>query len=157
MKVGDLVIVAGLGEIKAYIASPRTPEAEAGLKPEEIKLDFVRGIDVVESHKKLQDLITDTTGTTYKPGFLDRATSGEKHTLKQEIINEAVKDVAEDIDLIINELGEKKVFLSLPKIYAKDILEKLKNKDKIFRVVEKDLLKTDKNKLPEEFKPEILK
>jgi hypothetical protein len=65
--------------------------------------------------------------------------------------------VAEDIDLIINELGEKKVFLSLPKIYAKDILEKLKNKDKIFRVVEKDLLKTDKNKLPEEFKPEILK
>jgi hypothetical protein len=53
MKVGDLVIVAGLGEIKAYIANPRTPEAEAGLKPEEIKLDFVRGIDVVESHKKL--------------------------------------------------------------------------------------------------------
>jgi hypothetical protein len=33
----------------------------------------------------------------------------------------------------------------------------IKNKDKIFRVVEKDLLKTDKNKLIEEFKPEILK
>ncbi|GAX86753.1 conserved hypothetical protein [Lebetimonas natsushimae] len=157
MKVGDLVIVAGLGEIKAYIANPRTPEAEAGLKPDEIKLDLIRAIDVVEAHKKLQDLITDTTGTTYKPGFLDRATSGEKHTLKQEIINEAVKDVAEDIDMLIEEHAQKKVFLSLPKIYAKDILEKIKNKDKIFRIVEKDLLKTDKNKLPEEFKPEILK
>jgi hypothetical protein len=157
MKVGDLVIVAGLGEIKAYRANPRTPEAEAGLKPNEIKLDLIRAIDVVESHKRLQDLITDTTGTTYKPGFLDRATSGEKHTLKQEIINEAIKDVAEDIDMVIEEEGGNKVFLSLPKIYAKDILQNLKNKDKIFRVVEKDLLKTDKNKLPEEFKPEILK
>jgi hypothetical protein len=47
--------------------------------------------------------------------------------------------------------------ISLPKIYAKDILQNLKNKDKIFRVVEKDLLKVDKNFLPEEFKPEILK
>jgi hypothetical protein len=157
MKVGDLVIIAGLGEIKAYRANPRTPEAEAGLKPNEIKLDLIRAIDVVESHKRLQDLITDTTGTTYKPGFLDRATSGEKHTLKQEIINEAIKDVAEDIDMVIEEEGGNKVFLSLPKIYAKDILQNLKNKDKIFRVVEKDLLKTDKNSLPEEFKPEILK
>jgi hypothetical protein len=39
MKVGDLVIVAGLREIKAYKANPRTPEAEAGLKPNEVKLD----------------------------------------------------------------------------------------------------------------------
>jgi hypothetical protein len=157
MKVGDLVIVAGLGEIKAYIANPRTPEAEVGLKPNEVKLDLVRDIDIVEAHKKLQDLITDTTGTTYKAGFLDRAASGEKHTLKQEIINEAIKAVAEDIDMLIEEHGKNKVFISLPKIYAKDILQNLKNKDKIFRVVEKDLLKTDKNKLIEEFKPEILK
>jgi hypothetical protein len=157
MKVGDLVIVAGLGEIKAYIANPRTPEAEVGLKPNEIKLDLIRAIDVVEAHKKLQDLITDTTGTTYKAGFLDRATSGEKHTLKQEVLNEIIKTVAEDIDMLIEEYAKKKVFLSLPKIYAKDILQNLKNKDKIFRVVEKDLLKTDKNKLIEEFKPEILK
>jgi hypothetical protein len=157
MKVGDLVIVAGLGEIKAYIANPRTPEAEAVLKLNEVKLDLINAIDIVEAHKKIQDLISDTTGTTYKAGFLDRATSGEKHTLKQEIINEVVKAVAEDIDMLIEEYGQKKVFLSLPKIYAKDILQNLKNKDKIFRVVEKDLLKTDKNKLIEEFKPEILK
>jgi len=28
MKVSDLVIVASLGEIKAYKANPRTPEAQ---------------------------------------------------------------------------------------------------------------------------------
>jgi len=42
MKVGDLVIVASLGEIKAFKANPRTLEAEAGLKLNEVKLDLVK-------------------------------------------------------------------------------------------------------------------
>jgi len=156
MKVGDLVIVASLGEIKAYKANPRTLEAEAGLKPNEVKLDLIKAIDIVEAHKKLQDLITGLEGS-YKPGFLNKSVSGENHNLKQEIYKEAVKTVAEDIDLIIEELGDKKVFLSLPKVIANDVLENMKYKDKIFRLVEKDLLKTDKNRLIDEFKPEILK
>jgi hypothetical protein len=49
------------------------------------------------------------------------------------------------------------VFLSLPKTISKDVMDNLKNASKIYRLVEKDLLKTDKNKLIEEFKPEILK
>ncbi|QCT93835.1 hypothetical protein FE773_01155 [Caminibacter mediatlanticus TB-2] len=156
MRVGDIVIVASLGEIKVYKANPRTLEAEAGLKPNEIKLDFLTGLDIIEAHKKLQDLITGIEGS-FKPGFLNKAVNGEKHNLKQEIYKEAVKFVAEDIDMIIDEYGEKKVFLSLPKIIANDVLSNMKNKDKIFRLVEKDLLKTDKNKLIDEFKPEILK
>jgi len=156
MKIGDLVIVASLGEIKAYKANPRTLEAEAGLKPNEVKLDLIKAIDIVEAHKKLQDLITGLEGS-YKPGFLNKSVSGENHNLKQEIYKEAVKTVAEDIDLIIEELGDKKVFLSLPKVIANDVLENMKYKDKIFRLVEKDLLKTDKNRLIDEFKPEILK
>jgi len=156
MKVGDLVIVASLGEIKAFKANPRTLEAEAGLKLNEVKLDLVKAIDIVEAHKKLQDLITGLEGS-YKPGFLNKSVSGENHNLKQEIYKEAVKTVAEDIDLIIEELGDKKVFLSLPKVIANDVLENMKYKDKIFRLVEKDLLKTDKNRLIDEFKPEILK
>jgi len=157
MKVGDLVIVASLGEIKAYRANPRTPEAEVGLKPNEIKLDLIRSVDIIESHKKLSDLITDTIGTVNKAGFLNRAASGENHNLKEEIYKEAIKALAEDIDLIINEENKTKVFISLPKTIANDVLELLKNKDKIFRIVEKDLLKEKKEKLIEEFKPEILK
>jgi len=156
MKVGDLVIVASLGEIKAYKANPRTPEAEAGLKPNEVKLDLIKAIDIVEAHKKLQDLITGLEGS-YKPGFLNKSVSGENHNLKQEIYKEAIKTVAEDIDLIIEEFGEKKVFLSLPKVIVNDVLSNMKYKDKIYRVVEKDLLKIDKNRLIDEFKPEILK
>jgi len=156
MKVGDLVIIASLGEIKAFKANPRTLEAEAGLKLNEVKLDLVKAIDIVEAHKRLQDLITGLEGS-YKPGFLNKAVSGENHNLKQEIYKESIKTLAEDIDLIIEEFGDKKVFLSLPKVIANDVLENMKYKDKIFRLVEKDLLKTDKNKLIEEFKPEILK
>jgi hypothetical protein len=156
MKVGDLVIVASLGEIKAYRANPRTPEAEAGLKPNEIKLDLITAIDIVEAHKRVSDLL-DVDAGVKKAGFLNRAASGEKHTLKDEIYREAVKAVAEDIDMIINEYGDKKVFLSLPKTIVKDVTSNLKNASKIYRLVEKDLLKTDKNKLIDEFKPEILK
>jgi hypothetical protein len=156
MKVGDLVIVASLGEIKAYKANPRTPEAEAGLKPNEIKLDLITAIDIVEAHKKVQDLVTGIEGAN-KPGFLNRAFSGENHNLKAEIYKEAVKAVAEDIDMLIDQYGDKKVFLSIPKTIVKDVMSYVKNQSKIYRLVEKDLIKTDKNKLIEEFKPEILK
>jgi hypothetical protein len=156
MKVGDLVIVATLGEIKAYKANPRTPEAEAGLKPNEVKLDLINAIDIITAHKRLQELTTGIEGAN-KPGFLNRAFSGENHNLKQEIYKEAVKNVAEDIDKLIEEFGDKKVFLSIPKTIKEDVLSRLKNRDKIFRIVEKDLLNIDKNRLIEEFKPEILK
>jgi len=157
MKVGDLVIVASLGEIKAYKASPRTLEAEAGLKENEVKLELIKAVDILEAHKKLKDLVTGIDEGAKKAGFLNRAASGEKHNLKDEIYREIVKTVAEDIDLIIEEFGDKKVFLSLPKTVSNDIVGFMNKKDKIFRLVEKDLLKTDKNRLIEEFKPEILK
>jgi len=156
MKVGDLVIVASLGEIKAYKANPRTPEAEAGLKPNEVKLDLITAIDIVEAHKKVQDLVTGIEGAN-KPGFLNRAFSGENHNLKAEIYKEAVKAVAEDIDMLIDQYGDKKVFLSVPKTIVNDVMANVKNSSKIYRLVEKDLIKTDKNKLIDEFKPEILK
>jgi hypothetical protein len=156
MKVGDLVIIASLGEIKAYKANPRTLEAEAGLKPNEVKLDLIKSIDIITTHKRVSDLVTGIEGAN-KPGFLNRAFSGENHNLKQEIYKEAVKAVAEDIDMLIEEFGDKKVFLSLPKPIANDVLENVKHKDKIFRIVEKDLLTLDKNRLIDEFKPEVLK
>jgi len=87
--------------------------------------------------------------------FANRATSGQKHNLEQEIYKEAIKALAEDIDMII-EKADKKVFLSVPKTISNDLLSHLKNKDKIFRIVEKDLIKEkDTNRLIEEFKPQF--
>ena len=151
MKVGDLVIVASLGEIKAYKAAPRTLEAEAGLKSTEVKLDLIKDVEVVEAHKKLSDLLTGVEEGVKKAGFLNRAASGEKHNLKEEIYKEAIKVVAQEIDSIIDELGSR-VFLAVPSTIANDLTQKLKNSDKIVKLIKKDLLKTDKNDLIEEFK-----
>ncbi len=151
MKVGDLVITASLGEIKAYKAAPRTLEAEAGLKPTEIKLDLITSIDIIEAHKKIQDIVTDELGQFKKGGL------GEAHNLKTEVLNTIIRTVAEDIDMLIEQYGDKKVFLSLPQEHSAKIQEHLKHKEKLFRVVNKDLLKTDKNDLIEIFKPELLK
>ena len=161
MRVGDLVIIAALGEIKAYVAKPRIPEAEAGLKPNEVKLDLITAIDIVEAHKKVNELVSDNAGQ-FKGGSLlkgdfTRGSIGERYNLENEIIKEVVKAVTEDIDMLIEQYGDKKVFLSLPKFIANEVMKNLKNSSKIYRLVEKDLLKTDKNKLIDEFKPEILK
>jgi hypothetical protein len=161
MRVGDLVIIATLGEIKAFIANPRTPEAEAGLKPNEVKLDLLTVIDIVEAHQKVNNLVSDNAGQ-FKGGSIfrgdfTRGSIGERYNLENEIIKEVVRAVTEDIDMLIEQYGNKKVFLSLPKFIAKDVMDNLKNASKIYRLVEKDLLKIDKNKLINEFKPEILK
>jgi len=149
MKVGDLVLVVSLGEIKSYRANPRTPEAEVGLKPEEIKLDLVTAIDVLDSHKKLQDLITDVRGE-FKAGFLKRAHSGEKHNLETEIYKAVVKVLAQEIDRLSE--NEKRVFLAIPAHIANDVLENVKNQNKIVKIIKKDLIKFDKNQLIEAFK-----
>ena len=149
MKVGDLVLIVSLGEIKAYRANPRTPEAEVGLKPEEFKLDLATSIDILDAHKKLQDLVTDVRGE-FKAGFLKRVHSGEKHNLEAEIYKSVIKVLAEEIDRLTQ--NEKRVFLAIPAHIANDVLENVKNQDKIFKVVKKDLIKMDKNEIVESFK-----
>jgi len=50
MIVGDLVILANLGELKVYDVIPRDLEAEAGMKPRNVKLDLVDEKIYDESH-----------------------------------------------------------------------------------------------------------
>jgi len=147
MRVGDLVIVASLGEIKAYRANPRTPEAEVGLKPTEVKLDLETAIDIIEAHKRISEIL-DYQGDVKKSGFLQRASSGENHNLKEEVYREIIEVVAEDINNLIK--NEKRVFVALPKTIANDILEKI-DTSKVVKVIEKDLIKADKKKIEELF------
>jgi len=147
MRVGDLVIVASLGEIKAYRANPRTPEAEVGLKPTEVKLDLETAIDIIEAHKRISEIL-DYQGDVKKSGFLQRASSGENHNLKEEVYREIIEVVAEDINNLIK--NEKRVFVAFPKTIANDILEKI-DTSKVVKVIEKDLIKADKKKIEELF------
>jgi len=160
MKVGDIVIVSSLGEMKVYKANPRDLEAEAGLKPDHIKLDLINSLDYVELHWRIQDIVTDMTGRFKSNSEKMGANSGEKHELENKIEEDVIKAIAQDIAEIVAENNPPKYFLALPQNVFKRVwsyVEALSSKypgvtEKLFRYVEEDLTKEDKNKLPEIFK-----
>ena len=163
MKVGDLVIVSNLGEMKVYKANPRDLEAEAGLKPQNVKLDLINSIDYVESHWRVQDLVTDEAGRfkgdAGKMGKVGGDTA-ERLSLENKMEEDVIRAIAEDIAKIVEENNPPKYFLALPQNIFKRVwqnIESLSSKyptvtEKLFRFIEEDLTKEDKNKLPEIFK-----
>ncbi|BCD61809.1 hypothetical protein NitYY0826_C0672 [Nitratiruptor sp. YY08-26] len=160
MKVGDLVIVSNLGEMKVYKANPRDLEAEAGLKPENIKLDLVNAVDYVEAHWKLQDIVTDEAGRFKADAGKMGGNAGERHELEKKMEEDVIKAIAEDIAKMVEQYNPPKYFLALPEnIFSRvwqrvqDLQAKYPNVvNKLFRYVEEDLIKTDKNELPKIFK-----
>ncbi|BAF69670.1 host attachment protein [Nitratiruptor sp. SB155-2] len=160
MKIGDIVIVANLGEMKIYKANPRDLEAEAGLKPQNIKLDQINGIDYVEAHWKVKDIVTDEAGRFKADAGKMGGNSGERHELEKKMEEDVIKAIAEDIAKTVAEQNPPKYFLALPEnIFSRvwQKVEALQAKypdavNKLFRYVEQDLTKTDKNKLPDIFK-----
>ncbi len=154
MKVGDIVIVANLGEMKVYQANPRDLEAEAGLKPQNIKLDQVNAIDYVEAHWKLKDIVTDEAGRFKADAGKMGGNAGERHELEKKMEEDVIKALADDITKIVAEYNPPKYFLALPQTIFNRVWERVGSdaKAKLFRYVEEDLTKTDRNKLPEIFK-----
>ncbi len=154
MKVGDIVIVADLGEMKVYKANPRDLEAEAGLKPDHIKLDLVNAIDYVEAHWKLKDIVTDEAGRFKADAGKMGASAGERHELEKKMEEDVIRAIAADISKVVAEYNPPKYFLALPHTIFKRVMDKVEPnaKEKLFRYIEEDLTKTDKNRLPEIFK-----
>ncbi len=158
MKVGDIVIVADLGELKVYKAAPRDLEAEAGLKPDHIKLDLVDARDYVKSHWKINDMVTDDAGR-FKGGGQGRGaftqgSVGERHGMEQKIEAEVIAQLAEDITQAVRDSGAQKWYLALPETVYKRVLDKIDPsvRGTLAKGVEKDLIKKDKNELPDVFR-----
>ncbi len=146
VKVGDIVIVANKGELKAYEAKPRTLEAEAGLKEDEVKLELLTDKDYIATHKKLHEMLTDEAGR-FKGDATKGASIGEEHNLQEEIEKRVLTDIAKDI----NELEQKaprKVFIAINEEIANFVLERV-NQEKVVKVVKKDYVKLPKEELLE--------
>ncbi len=146
VKVGDIVIVANKGELKAYEAKPRTLEAEAGLKEDEVKLELLTDKDYIATHKKLHEMLTDEAGR-FKGDATKGASIGEEHNLQEEIEKRVLADIAKDI----NELEQKaprKVFIAINEEIANFVLERV-NQEKVVKVVKKDYVKLPKEELLE--------
>ena len=152
MKINDLVIVSSLGEMKIYKANPRDLEAEAGLKPQNIKLDLLNAFDYIEAHMKMQDINSDEPGQ-FKGANSTMRSSGEDHNLKEKIEEDIIKAIAEDINRIVEQNNPPRVFLAVAEPIFNRVEARLKSniKNKIFKSVKKDLTKIDKNRLAGEF------
>ncbi len=158
MKVGDIVIVADLGEMKIYRAEPRDLEAEAGLKPDHVKLDLIDAKDYVEAHWDIKDIVTDEPGR-FKGGSQGRGnftqeSAGERHELEKHVEEEVINAIAKDIDDTVAKTNPPKWFLALPETIFDRVMAKVSEaaKGKLFKSVKKDLVKTNKNDLIEIFK-----
>jgi hypothetical protein len=154
MKVGDIVILANLGELKVYEANPRDLEAEAGLAPTHIKLDLVNDKNYIDAHKRLHETVTDQAGQ-FKGGSQGRGeftqgSIGEKHSLEQESEEKIIRQIADDITSIINDKATR-TFIAMPDMIFRRVLDNVSEeaKARIFKSIEKDLMKVDKTELPQ--------
>ncbi|MRI58654.1 MAG: hypothetical protein C6H99_04000 [Epsilonproteobacteria bacterium] len=154
MKVGDIVIVADLGEMKVYRAEPRDLEAEAGLKPTNVKLDLINAVDYVEAHWKVKDIVTDEAGRFKADAGKMGANAGERHGLEAKMEEDVIRAIAEDITKMVEQYNPPKYFLALPQPIFKRVWDRVgpQAKQKLFRYIEEDLTKMDKNRLPQMFK-----
>ncbi|WP_200763745.1 host attachment protein [Nitrosophilus alvini] len=156
MRVGDLVITSNLGEMKIYKAEPRDLEAEAGLKPQNVKLDLINTIDYVEAHWNLKDIVTDEAGRFKADTGKMGGSIGQRHELENKMEEDVIKAIADDISKIISESNPPKWFLALPENIFSRVYEKIaaEAKNSLFKYIEKDLTKEDKNKIPDIFQKE---
>ncbi|WP_456404159.1 host attachment protein [Hydrogenimonas sp.] len=161
MKVGDIVIVSNLGEMKVYRAEPRDLEAEAGLKPHNVKLDLIDAKDYVASHWKIQDLVTDEAGQ-FKGGSQGRGeftqgSVGQRHELEKRVEAEVIDAIAKDISDTVAANNPPKWFLALPETIFDRVMQKIDAgaKSSLFNSVKKDLVKTSKNDLVEAVKKRL--
>ncbi len=156
MKVDDIVILANLGEMKVYQAMPRDLEAEAGLKPENVKLDLIDGRDYIATHWKLNEIVTDQAGRfkggSQGRGTFSRGSIGEKHTIETEIEEKVVHDIAKDISDIALDKNTN-WYLAMPETIYRRVIGKVSPaaQEKLLKGIEKDLMKSDKKDLLELF------
>ncbi|GIT98052.1 host attachment protein [Sulfurovum sp. TSL1] len=161
MLINDIVIVANLGGIKIYKANSRDLEAEAGLKPDSVKLDLVNNFDYIDPHLNIGEVVTDSAGQFKGVGSQNRggvsaggSTSlGEANHLEMHREEEAIEMLARNISEVIEENNPPKWYMALPQNIYGRVFDKISTraKEKLEKSVKKDLVKIDKSELIEQF------
>jgi len=140
-----IVIVADLGELKAFKV-----EKHEGMVNNQIKishsLNLINNEGFISGRKKRGEVMSDSDGN-FGSGTL------EEHNAKTETENRTVKDIAQDIDMIVKEMQPEQVFLAFPKEHNHELTAKLSQETKavLTKNVAADLVKTDKVKLLSHF------
>jgi len=130
---GNLIVVADLGELKAYrvdeeiVISPKD-EAQVSHKHnkgtliEALRAELVTAVDFVEAHRKISEEVTDKEGN-YKGAF--GSASGEPHNLELEIENRLLKEIAEALMRVVRDESPKAWHLAFPAEHKKALMDRI--------------------------------
>ena len=140
-----IVIVADLGELKAF-----NVETHEGIVENEMKishsLKLINDENFISGRKKLGEVLSDSSGNFKNETF-------EDHNIKTERENRTIKDIAQEIEIIVKEMQPNKLFLAFPKEHNNELTAKLGQETKavLTKNITSDLVKTNKDKLLDHF------
>ncbi len=138
---GTIIIIADLGELKVFKVIKHE-----GIVGNELKtsysLELISDLDYIATHKKISELVSDKAGN-FKGGNI------EDNKLEDQIEKRTVKDIAADIESVVNDQQPKQLFIAFPKESNRQLLDALspQTKDMIVKNVKLNLIKEDKNKI----------
>ncbi len=142
-----LIIVADLGELKVY--KPIKHEAIVN-NGHDLKiswsLELLTDLDYIATHKKISEIVSDKAGNF-------KGVNVEDNKVEDELERRTVKDVASDIEKIVEHENPKEIFLAFPKEMYSALSDALSEnvKERITKSVAANLVKEDKNKLLDHF------
>ena len=144
-----IIIVGSLGELKVYEVREHPRKKMGADEKKSYGVHLVTGLDFIDMHKKLSEVVTDQAG---RFGH----SIGEEHELQNERKKRTMKEIAKDIEAIVQKLEPKKLFLSFPKEYMHQLQAQLPKaiNDKITKKVGADLIKVSADKLLSHFMDE---
>lgn len=141
-----MVIVADLGELKVF-----NVKKSEGMVGNEVKtsyaLEIMNNIAYIDAHKKPGEIMSDNAGNF-------AGSNGEEYNRENERKRRTLKDIANDIDSIIENEKPKQLFLAFPQESLSKLLDILSQNTKavLTKTVSSNLVKTDKNKVLSHFK-----
>ena len=140
-----VVIVADLGELKAY-----SVEQHEGVVGNDIKvshsLTLLNDEVFIEGRKKIGEVMSDSIGR------IGHGTLENSH-IQSERENRTLREIAADIESVVNHTKCAQLFLAFPKEHNNELLNELGETSKavLKKNITSDLVKTDKNKILSHF------
>jgi len=128
------------------------------LEPDFVKLDLLESFDYISAHRKLGEVVTDSSGR-FAGDAGSGANVGEEHNLQKEIHENQIDDLSQDIAKIVQNHNPPRLFLALPEPISKRVKERLKSlsakypllENVLYRCLEDDIVKMERIKLIEFF------
>jgi len=160
---GHIIIVADLGEFKAYrvnVVSGSDPHEtmqvahvnKTGGEKTAVNLELLRDVDYIASHTRTSEAMSDQQGQFGADSGEARST-GEAHNSALEEERRGLEKVAQDISAVLAETGAPVWHLAFPKAHNAELLEMLgaEAKNSLKKCVAADLTKVAKGELLSHF------